>query len=265
MEEINVYSDESRHRGERFLLLGGLWIRVDDIVLVENEIRQLRNNNGYRDSAGKWVDFHGEFKWTKVSDKYLHVYKDIVDLFFKLLDKDKIRFCAMLIDTHNPAVQKYDNIKRDGYFKLLYQLYLHNCKVPGLYKIYPDKITNPQHKINLRKLQIALDKSLAKKFAELVPQENRPEYYVQSITPVDSKKTQILQIVDVIIGAIGYFQNRHFQRSGAKRAKVELMKHVFNKLIYSGTIKISGKKFMVARSTRFNIWLFRPKNKNHLP
>lgn len=265
MHEIIIYSDESRHRGERFLLLGGLWIRADDIVPVENEIRQIRKNRGYRDSAGKWVDFRGEFKWTKVSDKYLRVYEDVIDLFFKLLEAAKIRFCVMLVDTHNPVVQKYDNIKRDGYFKLLYQLYLHNCKVPGLYKIYPDKITNPQHKVNLEKLRIALDKSLTKKFAELVPQENRPEHYVQNITPVDSKKTQILQMVDVVIGAIGYFQNRHFQQSGAKKAKIELMKYVFDKLIYSGTIKISGKKFIVARSTRFNIWLFRPKNKNNLP
>jgi hypothetical protein len=265
MNEIIIYSDESRHRGERFLLLGGLWIKARDIPAAEEEIRKIRKEHGYRNDSGRWVDFRGEFKWTKVSTKYLAIYKEIIGLFFRLFDQGKIRFCVMLIDTHNPAVQKYDNIKRDGYFKLLYQLYLHNCKVPGLYKIYPDKITNPQHKINLEKLRITLEKSLTKKFSELVPPENRPEQYIQAIMPVDSKKAQILQMVDVIIGAIGYFQNRHFQQSGAKRAKVELMKYVFDKLIYAGTIKIVGKKFLIARSTRFNIWLFRPKNKNNLP
>lgn len=173
--------------------------------------------------------------------------------------------CVMLVDTHNPKVQAYNNIKKDGYFKLLYQLYLHNCRVPGIYKIYPDKITNPRHKIDLKTLHIVLEKSFARKFAELVNPENRPENYLQTIAPVDSKKVQILQIVDVIIGAIGYFQNRYFKREEAKKAKVKLMKHVFDKLIYSGTIRIVGKKFLVARSTRFNIWLFRPKNKNDLP
>lgn len=265
MDEINIYSDESRHRGERFLLLGGLWVRTLDVPAVESQIREIRNKHGYRNDAGKWIDFLGEFKWTKVSNKYLPVYKDIVDLFFRLVDGGKIRFCVMLIDTHNPKVQKYDNIKRDGYFKLLYQLYLHNCRVPGVYKIYPDKITNPQHAVNLETLRITLNKALIKKFNKLVNPENRLEQYVANITPVDSKKVQILQIVDVIIGAIGYFQNRHFQESGANKAKVELMKHVFDKLIYSGTIKIVGKKYMIARSTRFNIWLFRPKNKNNLP
>lgn len=265
MNEIIIYSDESRHRGERFLLLGGLWIRAEDVVSAESEIKKLRGKHGYRNDAGKWIDFLGELKWTKVSDKYLPVYRELIDLFFTFIDGGTIRFCVMLIDTHNPAVQKYDNIKRDGYFKFLYQLYLHNCKVPGIYKIYPDKITNPQHKINLEKLRIALDKSLAKKFAELVPPENKPEHYVQTIAAVNSKKSQILQMVDVVIGAIGYFQNRHFQQSGAKKAKIELMKYVFDKLIYAGTIRIVGKKFLIARSTRFNIWLFRPKNENDLP
>lgn len=265
MNEIHIYSDESRHRGERFLLLGGLWVRAQDIVSVENEILEMRKRHGYRNDADVWVDFLGELKWTKVSEKYLHVYREVVDLFFNLIDEGKIRFCVMLVDTHNPKVQKYDNIKRDGYFKLLYQLYLHNCTVPGVYKIYPDKITNPQHKINLETLRITLDKSLANKFFNLVNPESRAESYLQIIMPVDSKRVQILQIIDVVIGAVGYFQNRYFKQKGAKEAKVKLMKCVFDKLIYSGTIKIIGKKFLIARSTRFNIWLFRPNNKNNLP
>lgn len=264
MNEINIYSDESRHRGERFLLLGGLWVRMQDVALIENEIRKIRKKYGFRNNIGIEVDFLGEFKWTKVSDKYYSVYKEIVDLFFRLVNEGMIRFCTMLVDTHNPAVQAYDNIKRTGYFKLMYQLYLHNCRVPGVYKIYPDKITNPQYKVNFETLRVALDKALSKKFAELVRQENKPGNFIRSITPIDSKKSQILQMVDVIIGAIGYFQNRHFQQERAKKAKVNLMKHVFDELIYSGTVKIVGKKFLIARSTRFNIWLFRPKNKNNL-
>ena len=247
------------------MLLGGLWVRMQDVVFVEKEIWKIRRKHGYQNNSGAWIDFLGEFKWTKVSEKYLAVYKEVVDLFFDLISNGKIRFCVMLIDTHNPEVQKYNNLKRDGYFKLLYQLYLHNCRVPGIYKIYPDKITNPRHKVNLEILRIALEKSLDKKFSKLVNPDNKPESYVQSIIPVDSKKVQILQMVDVVIGAIGYFQNRYFKRDEAKKAKIELMKYVFDKLIYSGTIKIVGKKFLIARSTRFNIWLFRPKNKNSLP
>ena len=48
MESINIYSDESRHRAERFLLLGGLWIRAQDIDYVETELNKIRNKFGYR-------------------------------------------------------------------------------------------------------------------------------------------------------------------------------------------------------------------------
>jgi len=42
------------------------------------------------------------------------------------------------------------------------------------------------------------------------------------------------------------------------------MKDVLNKLILSGTILFSGKKFIVARSTKFNIWIFRPNKKSFI-
>lgn len=247
------------------MLLGGLWIRASDVAAVDQEIRKLRHKHGYRNDEGKFIDFLGELKWTKVSTKYLSIYKELVDLFFQSLDQGKIRFCAMLVDTHDPAIQEYDNIKRDGYFKLLYQLYLHNCRVPGVYSIFPDQITNPTHKVNLATLQITLERGLSKKFSELVNPQNKPEKFVQTITPVDSKKVQVMQMVDVVIGAIGYLQNQHFRQRGAKSAKIELMKYVFDKLLYSGSIRIAGKKFFSAKSTRFNMWVFRPKNKNYLP
>jgi len=89
MDKINIYSDESRHRGERFLLLGGLWVRMQDVVFVEEEIWKIRRNHGYQNDSGTWIDFLGEFKWTKVSEKYLAVYKEVVDLFFDLISSGK--------------------------------------------------------------------------------------------------------------------------------------------------------------------------------
>lgn len=219
---FHIYSDESRHRAERFLLLGALWVDEKNISVTEKRIEKFRNKHGYRNNEGIWVDFLGEFKWTKVSDKYLHVYKELVDIFFDMIDENRIRFCTMLVDIHNPTVQKYNNLKKDGYFKLLYQLYFHNCRVPGIYKIYPDKITNPRHKVDLETLRVSLDKSLIAKFENLLNPKAKPESFVENITPIDSKKVQFIQMIDVIIGAIGYFQNRHFKRPNAKKAKINL-------------------------------------------
>lgn len=267
MKTIHIYSDESRQKAERFLILSGMWLAEEDIDRASKEIQNLRNKYGYLNSAGKHISFLGEFKWTKVSSKYLAVYKDLVDIFFRWIDEDTARFCSMLIDTQSEEVIKHSNIKKEGYFKLLYQLYLHNSKVPAVYKIFPDRITNPkQHKVDFQKLDECLEAALKRKFSVLLnPSETAPQDgYVQSIIPTDSKQTPFIQVVDVIMGALGYFQNRYFEKPNPKKAKIELMKYVLNILTLNGSILFSGKKFVVAKSTKFNIWVFKPSKKASL-
>lgn len=264
MKIIRIYSDESRHKNERFLLLGGLWVCENKIKLAKKAIANLRQKNGYINNKGKHIDFLGEFKWTKVSKKYLKVYKKLTDLFFEFIEKDILRACIMLIDTHDPAVLAYNNIKKEGYFLLLYQLYLHNSKIPAIYKIFPDRITNPtQSNINFNALKTNLNNAFCNKFKLLLNPKEYPkdESFVNNLTPINSKKCDFIQMIDVVMGALGYFQNRHFENPGASRPKTKLMKYVIDKLIYSGTIKIQGKKFLVAKSTKFNIWLFKPNKK----
>lgn len=261
IQTIHIYSDESRHKGERFLLLGGLWIGKEQMGTVKRQITQLRNRHAYTNSENRKIPFAGEFKWTKVSDKYFQVYKDLVDLFFDSIDKGKFRFCCLLLDTHLPKVTKYANLNKEGYFKILYQLYLHNSKIPAVYKIFPDEISNDTKSANLPKLQSVLNTAFKNKFYPLINPAKWEHIgnLVKTIQPLDSKKEDIIQIVDVILGSIGYFQNRHFEKKEAKKAKVELMKYVLNKLILNGTILFSGKKFIVAKSTKFNIWVFKPR------
>jgi len=257
-KEIHIYSDESRHRAHRFMLLGGLWILKEKISNVEQVIYSLREAEGYT-KDGKWVPFRGEFKWTKVSNKHVEVYKKLVDIFFESMEKSLIRCCIMLVDTHDEEILRHDNIKRDGFYKLLYQLYLHNCRVPGKYWIYPDQITNPTHHVNLKTLEETLEYSLLQKFSSKIPPDEILQKIVQEIKPIDSKKVDLLQMLDVVMGALGYFQNRFFEIEGASPAKTEIMKHVMDKIIYSGALKYDGKQYIVVKSTRFNIWLFKPR------
>jgi hypothetical protein len=264
LKTYHIYSDESRHKTERFLLLAGLWIDADKITAVEEQLRAFRLKYGYTNSEGETVPFQGEMKWVKVSNKHLAIYKEFVDIFFEGIMADSFRFSTILVDTHDPAVRAYSNIKTEGYFKLLYQLYLHNSKQPGIYHIRPDRITNPkQAKVDLNTLHVYLERELKKKFIRLLNPAvfNEETEFVQSIIPTDSRQSNFIQMVDVVMGALGYLQNKHYEAEGASPVKVELMKYVFEKIALSGAIKISGKKYFIARSTKFNIWLFRPKTK----
>lgn len=116
----HIYSDESRHKNERFLLLAGLWIEESNIKAAENEIVAFRKKHGFVNSNGDHVNFLGELKWTKVSSRYLHVYKGLVDIAFDWIDRDIVRFNVIMLDTQDPAVFAFGNIAEEGYFKLLY-------------------------------------------------------------------------------------------------------------------------------------------------
>lgn len=265
MATIRIYSDESRHRNERFLLLGGIWVDEVNVAEVENSVKLLRKKYGYTNSEGQEINFLGEFKWSKVSDKYLNLYQDLVDLFFDCIDEDIFRSCIMLVDTQDPVVIAHSNIKKEGFIKLLYQLYLHNSHIPALYKIYPDSITNPQQQISLNILQETLNTSLRKKFSLKVNPEQLQEKYVNNVTPINSKYSIFIQLIDIIMGGIGYYQNSFFDKPNVKQAKVVLMKYILDEIVLSGSFKFTGKTYMVVKSTKFNIWLFRPKNKNSPP
>ncbi len=261
-KHIHIYSDESRHRAERFMLLSGLWIKRENIQDLSKRFEQIRLDAGYEKDGGR-IPFKGEFKWTKVSKTHIPVYKKVVDILFDAHDEHLIRYCAMLVDTHDPVIREHDNMHTDGFFKLMYQLYLHNCRVPGEYWIYPDQITNPTHKVNLETLKKTLESALQKKFADKINPDAPIVPMVQEIKPINSKHVDLLQMIDVVMGGLGYYQNRLFEKEGASPAKTELMKYVMDKIIYSGALKFDGKHYLVVKSTRFNIWLFRPrKNKN---
>lgn len=261
MKTIRIFSDESRHKNERFMLLSGIWIEEEKVKNAISEIKALRHKYAHQNSLGENIDFLGEFKWQKISVKYYDIYRELVDILFKWIDDDTVRFCCMIIDTQELNIKQHNNIKTDGYFKLLYQLYYQNSKIPAIYKIYPDSISNPTTRVNLTKLDNCLDSGFRKKFTPILnPNEIISERgFVNNITPINSKDSEFIQIVDVVMGALGYLQNRLFEKPEAKKSKADLMKYVFEKIALSGAIKMSGKKYFVAKSTKFNIWLFKPK------
>jgi hypothetical protein len=75
-----------------------------------------------------------------------------------------------------------------------------------------------------------------------------------SIIPRDSKKTDIIQIADIILGAIGFQKNGYDLLSGSKPSKKELCEYIAQK---------AGLKNLVENTPfhneRFTIWNFQLK------
>jgi hypothetical protein len=224
-EFITVYCDESRQTNSRWMLLGSVWIPrklEEEFEKICFEFRQkTRNSKAY-------------FKWTKVSKGKLDAYKGLVDLFFKFGD---MRFKCLLIDTHQ--------LDFDGYHHGDYEL--------GFYRFYFYLLSRTMIKDN--QYFVLLHRKDNKKRGRLGDLKNHlNEYFrarflvdrdvVSNVEPRDARLYNQLQIVDVLLGAVGYV----WEGYELSPAKLELIKH----------IEIHrGKKLAVVSlpsERKFNIW-----------
>jgi hypothetical protein len=93
----HIYCDESRQTKERYMLLGGIIVNVENLEEVENSVQKYRDAN----------TMFAEIKWTKVSRKFLPEYKCFVDIFFNLKAQGKLYFHSLIIDSHLMDHKKY--------------------------------------------------------------------------------------------------------------------------------------------------------------
>ena len=240
MSIIRIYSDESSLQ-ERYFLLGAVWMEENDVI---NCIKNLRARNAPRCAA--------EFKWQKVSQNYLAIYQDLVDIFFDALKSGKLRYACLFLDTQNKEVRKYGNYRNEGYFKLYYQLFFQNSQKSGFYRIRPDDISKINPSLDFEELRRCLEHALRKKFGAGVD--------VGNIAPMNSKASNMIQLVDVVNGTLACFLNDHFVKKDASPAKTALMRYFLARAERDGYIKVIDDNTVEGkRSDVFNLWPFKPR------
>lgn len=212
---------------------------------VLNEIKKLRVRHAPRGAA--------EFKWGKVSTNFLPIYQDLLDVFFDGLKNNKLRYVCLVLDTRNKEVVKHKNYRKEGYFKLYYQLFLHKSKKAGIYRIRPDNISTTNPALDFEELRRCLDGGLKKKIEGRV--------VVMKITPIDSKTSNMIQLVDVVTGLLACALNDHYKKKDASKAKTALMRYFLARAERDGYITmVDDDTIAPKRSDIFDLWLFRPKS-----
>lgn len=205
----NVYCDETCHLendGINDMVLGAVWCPQNKLRKVTQEIRDIKTRSN--------VSPQMELKWTKVSPSKVDMYKDLINFFFD--DKD-LHFRAIII----PDKSKLNHIKfNQTHDQWYYKMYFDMLKVIFTpydnYEVYIDiKDTHSYQKS--QKLREVCSNSMYD-FSQSI---------IKRLQPIRSDEVQIMQIVDLLIGAIGY-ENRafpeNFQESSAKREIIDLIK-----------------------------------------
>ncbi|MEI8361370.1 MAG: DUF3800 domain-containing protein [bacterium] len=204
MEQIyNIYCDETNHlqSGPSLMGLGAISCPIEDIKEINERIREIKRRHSLSASF--------EIKWTKVSPAKLAFYQDIVDYFF---DNDKLTFRVVLINKDVLDHEKFNQSHDEFYYKMYYSLLRRIIPARGECNIYLDiKDTRSQEKI------VKLHEVLCNSFHDF------ERSILKKIQHVRSHEVNILQIVDLLLGAI-QFANREQLKSEAKSSLVEQIK-----------------------------------------
>lgn len=238
----HVYCDESRQTNERFMVLGGILVTGQGVEGIEKQIMQCRDD----------TKMHAELKWGKVGDAKLEEYRAFVDLFFALNKSDHAHFHSMCIDTWKLNHKLYNEGDREtGFYKFYYQLLLHSFG--GKYLrgsddtkllLYLDR-RNTSYKLS--KLKEVLNRGIEKTYKV----KNQPFVTVEAR---DSKSSNLLQLADILMGAVGFQKNGYHRQPGAKKSKVSLAEHIAAKV---GVDSLAN--FPQQSGRRFTVWNFRLK------
>jgi hypothetical protein len=185
-QTYNVYCDESchlEHDGFKVMVLGGAWCPVHKAREINQRLREIKARHGLA------PDF--EVKWTKVSRAKVAFYTDIVDYFF---DDDDLCFRGLLVPdkerlNHNGHGQTHD----EWYYKMYFTMLKAVLSPQERFRVYLD-IKDSRGGAKVKKLHEVLCNSMYDFDAHIV----------EKLQVVRSHEVEIMQLADLLIGALAY-------------------------------------------------------------
>ena len=227
-------ADESGISNDRFTVVGGLCMHRDSYQRAYDALEAFSENHNMK----------AELKWSKVSNQKLSEYKALVDCFFDLNNTDHLHFHCLCFDSHQWNHKKYNNGDSDiGLSKLYYQLILHKfVKTHGHKGSLYVRVDHRNSSTPLETIRSMLNATAARDHGIAT----RP---VKQFVSEDSKKCRLLQLNDVILGAVCAARNSRHLLEGGREAKKELAKLVLEK---SGLDGFERNSPMSVK--RFTIW-----------
>lgn len=203
--EYNVYLDESCHLMHNMgdtIVFGAVWCPKTSRHNIFKRIREIKVEHGLK------PDF--EIKWNKVSPAKSDFYIDLVNYFF---DNDDLHFRALVVPNKNELDHNaFDQTHDLFYYKMCFQLLKVILSPEGGYNIYIDiKDTRSQKRV------IELHNTLRNSHYDFHDQ------IIKKVQQIQSHEVEILQLTDLLTGAIGYI-NRGLKENAGKVRIIERIK-----------------------------------------
>jgi hypothetical protein len=238
-QDYAFFCDESGISNDRFTVVGGLCVHRNVIPRIHKNIEDYREKHNMK----------AELKWAKISNQKLAEYRALVEYFFAMNNQNLLQFHCVIFDNHRWNHKAYNDGDGDiGLSKLYYQLLHHKfgrrCGgIGSLFVCLDYRISSTPHETLRRMLNnaAARDHGVA------------GDPYKQ-IVSVDSKCDDLLQLNDVILGAVSAAKNGRHILASTRAAKRELAELVLSK---SGAASFDTDT--PKSVSRFSVWNFRAR------
>lgn len=229
-EASNIYCDESTHLendGMPFMVFGAVACPKSKTREAVLRIREIKERHG--------LPRNFEIKWNKISNGKVQFYIDLIDYFF---DDDDLGFRVVTAPKKGLNHEAFDRDHDDFYYVMLYYLLngIIRPRTPNF--IYLDK-KDTRGGRKARKLH----EVLANKFGD------RELRWIQRIQIVESHHAELLQLADLLIGAVNY-DIRGFSANAAKCQMVDRIKTRSGRNFDKSTPQLEQK---------FNVFAWQPR------
>lgn len=178
MKTFNIYCDESCHLlndKQPIMIISYTSSAYNQVKLHSDNIRALKFKHFVK----------GEIKWSALSKSQYPFYSELIDYFFAT----DLQFRAIIINKSQLKHDQFNQTHDDFYDKMYFQLLNKKITPEFNYNIYMDiKDTHSYEKaVNLKSFL------------------NRNYISVRNLQIIRSYESELMQLTDVIMGAIGYY------------------------------------------------------------
>jgi hypothetical protein len=218
----NIYCDESCHLENdhlKVMVLGAVWCPLDKVREIALRLREIKSKH-----RGKHTF---ETKWTKVSPGGKALYLDLLDYFF---DDDDLHFRALIVP--DKTMLRHDDFGQDHdtwYYKMYFDMLKIILNPESTYRIYLD-IKDTRSVDKRDKLHDVLCNNILDFNREII----------ERVQAVRSEEVEILQLADLLIGAVSY-RNRKLSSNAGKVALVERMQKRSGLTLTQTTLPLAAK------------------------
>lgn len=220
MQTFNVYCDESchlEHDHQRAMVLGAVWCPLERTHELSADLRRLKMEWGVA------RDF--EVKWTKVSAAKADFYLACLGAFFSEPD---LHFRALIV----PDKSKLDHTAFPGqdhdewYYKMYFDMLKVILSPQARYRIYLD-LKDTRGGARVRKLHDVLCNN----------QYDFSRQIIERVQQVRSHEIELLQLADLLIGAVSYANRELSGNAGKERIVAEFRRSSGYSLTHTTLLK----------------------------